>query len=655
MRALVVVLVLLGLVAAVPAEAQLAKPQTVSLDSEAPPGAPPHWLPNERWVMQHWIPYDETRLYELLGVTRQDIWDWLRDDTHNIAELAAQRGWEARALARALVAPWRGKLREPHRLAVLETRALRTLTQGHLAQHIFFHSLHQDAIPDAAPEIFGTSTERFRFLRRSELSPLMICRLNGHSRAHAQESAERALRDMAERGVEGQAMPASQGARLLARQLRQVPRWLAQTRYNGPPPLRMPRGSIATASNYSNNAALAGDGRHLAYESYEASLAVAKTRGEIGVVASTLGGEATLIRRPDPGGRMLPASAYNPSISEDGRFVAFESAEGNFNFAKRYGHMAVWVRDVRRGTTALASHGISDAPFSAYNPSLSADGRRVAFETSESENGELDVWVADLAAPRAGTARAAGASGAGGPGAPARPRRVPPPAGVASDLYEPALSPDGRFLAFTALARLSDAGPRQSEVYLRDLRTGETVQVSDPTGGESWEPVVSAGGRHVAYTHGRRVIVRDLATGAAAVVAPPDASAAASEPSLSRDGTRVAFTARGAGPDSTSVYVHDLTAGRTLLASRATGIAGAPALGASSHPSLSADGHRVAFTSDAWNLSAGKCNPARGIFVRDLERDTTTLVSRGDGANAGLGPTKGSGGDGAMRIALLCG
>ncbi len=308
----------------------------------------------------------------------------------------------------------------------------------------------------------------------------MICRLNGRSRAHAQEAAERTLRAMMLRGVEGQAMPAEQGARLLARQLRQVPRWLQQTRYNGPPPLKMPRGSIATASNYSNNAALAGDGQHVAFESYESKLAVAKARGEIGVVAGSLTGETTLIRRPDRGGRVLPASAYNPSVSGDGRFVAFESAEGNLNFAKRYGQMGVWVRDVRRGTSVAASKNAVSGPFSAYNPSLSADGRRVAFETSESEHGALAVWVTDLQT--------------------LRPQQIPRPPGVTSDLYEPALSPDGDWLAFTAL----------SGVYLRDLRTGRVVQVAD---GDAWEPVVSAGGRHVAFTRGTRVVVRDMATG----------------------------------------------------------------------------------------------------------------------------------------------
>src|SRR3954463_13030390 len=232
MRCLVLTLVFFALTA--PAFAQGAKPQTTSLDSEAPPGSPPHWLPSETWVMQHWIPYDETRLYALLGVSRGDVWRWLRDDTRNLAGLAAQHGWsDPDALAAALVAPWRRQLRDPARLAVLQSRALRTLTQGHLSQHIFFHSLHQNAIPDAAPRIFGTSTTRFRDLRRSELSPLMICRLNGLSRAHAQQPAQTTLTAMVQRGVRGQAIPAAQGERLLARQLRQVPRWLQQTRYNG--------------------------------------------------------------------------------------------------------------------------------------------------------------------------------------------------------------------------------------------------------------------------------------------------------------------------------------------------------------------------------------------------------------------------------------
>src|SRR5918994_6945819 len=107
-----------------------AKPQTASLDSDAPPGAPPHWLPSEAWVMQHWLPYDERRLYRLLGIDRGDVWRWLRDDTRPLADLARLRGWEPASLASALVEPWREKGGDAARLAQPEKRGPRTPTQG---------------------------------------------------------------------------------------------------------------------------------------------------------------------------------------------------------------------------------------------------------------------------------------------------------------------------------------------------------------------------------------------------------------------------------------------------------------------------------------------------------------------------------------------
>src|SRR3954463_7589771 len=102
---------------------------------------------------------------------------------------------------------------------------------------------------------------------------------------------------------------------------------------------------------------------------------MAKARGEIGVVAGSVFGTAPATVTGDA--RHTPRSAYNPSVSGDGRFVAFESAEGNLNFAKRYGQMRVYVTDRTTGRTQLASLGLSFARdhHSAYNPSLSADGR----------------------------------------------------------------------------------------------------------------------------------------------------------------------------------------------------------------------------------------------------------------------------------------
>ena len=621
-----------------PAQAPVpAKPQTASLDSEAPPGSPPHWLPNEEWVMQHWLPYDEVRLYRLLRADRGTVWRWLRDDTRALADLARERGWDPAELARELVAPWRGKLEDPNRLALLERRALRTLTQGHLAQHVFFHSLHQNAVPDNARAIFGTaSREHFQLLRRSELSPLQICRLNGLSGDHARREAERTLRAYAQRAVDRQAMPASQGRRLLNRQLRQLPRWLNQTRYNGPPPIKTPRASAATASNYSNNAALSADGRSIAYEGYDAKLADAKRRGEINVLGGALGATPALLSVPRDVVREGPRSSYNPAISADGRWVAFESAEANLNFAKRYGKMAVFLRDTRRGVTRLVTEASSGAPRSTYNPAVSGDGRRVAYESSEEETGTVDVYVTDVRARRSQRVRVPGAL-----------------------LSEPRLSADGNFLAVTA------AHPgAPTRVLRRDLRTGRTIEVGGGDG-DAFEPEVSATGRFVAFTslagdlapghvaRQSRVFVHDARTRKTVLVAPRPGDgilphASAGEPALSADGRSVAFTVRTAA--GSSVYAHDLASGRTELVSRAE----TPAAGSSSHPSISADGRRVAFTSDAWNLSERKCNAARGIFLRDRDAGTTTLLSRDDGANRYLGPTKASSQAGDMTVALVC-
>jgi len=410
---------------------------------------------------------------------------------------------------------------------------------------------------------------------------------------------------------------------------------LQQTRYNGPPPLVSPRESPATASNYSNNAAISGDGRRVAFESYEAKLTVAKTRGEIAVMARGPGRAAPVLASGATG---LPSSNYNPAMSADGRWVAFESAKGNLNFAKRYGQMGVLVRDLRTSRIRSASHPGGASSRSAYNPTISGDGRLVAFETyqhPERSSSRTDVLVRDM---RSGAIT-----------------RVRPPAG-AGDASEPRLSADGRRIAFTSLVR-TNAGER-SEVFVQDLASGR-VRRASRAGEEAWEPVLSADGTVVAYTAAPRpgvsaVVVRDLRRGSATQIGSPAGSGLAFEPSLSADGRRVAFVARPAGMRSTQVFARDVRRGHAQLVSRADGPGGAPGQGSAGHPVLSGDGTKVAFTSDAWNLSPGKCNSARGVFVHDLERGRTRLVSAGDGANRYIGPTKGSSTSGDAFVMMLC-
>ena len=440
--------------------------------------------------MQHWLPYDERRLYSLLGVDRGMIWRQLRDDTRNLAQLAEQRGWEPQALARELVAPWRDELRDPQRLALLERRALRTLTQGHLAQHLFFHSLHQEAIPSHATAIFGVASRaEWSTLRRSELSPLQICRLNGLPRSHAQEQAAATLREYAEQGRRAPVDAGRAGASGCSRASCASSRAGCSRRATTARRRCVaPRSSPSTASNYSNNAAVSADGREVVFESYEAKLAIAKRRGEIAVMARRAGAAGPVLAS---GEAADPRSNYNPALSADGRWIAFESALGNLNFAKRYGRMQILARDLRSGRTLAVSHPPDLAiSRSAYNPTISGDGRLVAYEAydrPDEPGGGTRVVVRDL---RSG-----------------RERTVPAPRGVAGDLYEPRLSADGRRLAFSALA--GGAGTR-SEVFVRDLRSGRTrPRVGRERGGVGARAVRGGlGGRLHRRGRGRRVARR---------------------------------------------------------------------------------------------------------------------------------------------------
>ncbi len=85
------------------------------------------------------------------------------------------------------------------------------------------------------------------------------------------------------------------------------------------------------------------------------------------------------------------------------------------------------------------------------------------------------------------------------------------------------------------------------------------------------------------------------------------------------------------------MFVRDLQANTTTLASRAAGAAGAAGDDVSAQPAISADGRFVAFSSAADNLSTEDDDAVSDVFVRDLQASTTTLVSRASGPGGAAG------------------
>jgi signal transduction histidine kinase len=112
---------------------------------------------------------------------------------------------------------------------VLERRALETLTQGHLSNHVIFHVFHTPAIADHARTIFGLRPATFRQLRNSGLSPATIAQRGGRTRAGAQTRIAQLLKARGQRAVSLGAMSRAQARALYAEQMANLAAFMSHT------------------------------------------------------------------------------------------------------------------------------------------------------------------------------------------------------------------------------------------------------------------------------------------------------------------------------------------------------------------------------------------------------------------------------------------
>jgi outer membrane protein assembly factor BamB/Tol biopolymer transport system component len=340
-----------------------------------------------------------------------------------------------------------------------------------------------------------------------------------------------------------------------------------------------------------------------------------------------------------------------PSISADGRFVAFASGAPNLVAGDTNGRIDVFVFDrdlgrMERVSVAAAGGGPNGDSVSA---SISADGRSVVFDSYASDlvagdaNDARDVFVFDRESGE--TQRVSVSSGgAGGNRLSARGR----------------ISGDGRRVAFESDASNLVAGDTNGarDVFVFDRETRRTERVSRGASGaqgngSSGEASISADGLQVAFAstasnlvvgdaNGRGdVFVVERETGQVERVNADGAGGLGTEsssaPSLSGDGRHVAFLLGGPDPNETiRLQVFAFDRGTGLLERVSVAGAGGPANGSSFAPAISADGRRVAYESDASDLVGGDVDGARDVFLRDRWAGTTTRVSAGPAAGAAI-------------------
>ncbi|MEG4069888.1 calcium-binding protein [Microcoleus sp. Pol11C2] len=355
----------------------------------------------------------------------------------------------------------------------------------------------------------------------------------------------------------------------------------------------------------------------------------------------------------DSAGNLGNRGSYNPSISADGRFVAFSSLASNIVLGDTNNSFDIFVRDTLTNTTTRVSvdSAGNQADRNSGSPSISADGRFVAFNSDASNivpgdtNNTYDIFVRDRLT---NTTTRVSVDSAGNQGN--------------SNSTTPSISADGRFVAFSSVASNIVPGDTNSSynIFVRDTLTNTTTRVSFDSANNqgnsgSGSPSISADGRFVAFSSfasnivlgdtnsESHIFVRDRLTNTTTRLSVDSAGNQADRfyynPSISADGRFVAFSSVASNivprdtNNSFDIFVRDTVTNTTTGVS--VDSAGNPGNLQSGSPSISADGRFVAFSSNASNLVPGDTNISRDIFVRDTLTNTTTRVSVDSAGNQG--------------------
>ncbi|MBL8767023.1 MAG: hypothetical protein JNL94_06655 [Planctomycetes bacterium] len=247
-----------------------------------------------------------------------------------------------------------------------------------------------------------------------------------------------------------------------------------------------------------SHSAISANGRYVVFESSASNLVAGITDalGQLDVFVHDLKKRETT--RVSMNGAGFPPNGHcgRPSISANGRCVAFQSGATNLDPADSNGVDDVFVHDRKAGWTrrvSIRSDGAEQTEH-AFIPTISASGRHISFHSlgsfvGDDTNGSYDVFVHDLKAET--TTRASVASD----GTEAN-----------SDSFENSLSANGRYVAFYSFADnlTNDDSGDHPDVFVHDRKTGKTFRVSTASSGaeangDSSQIKLSGNGRFAAF------------------------------------------------------------------------------------------------------------------------------------------------------------
>jgi hypothetical protein len=336
-----------------------------------------------------------------------------------------------------------------------------------------------------------------------------------------------------------------------------------------------------------------------------------------------------------------------PSISNDGRYVVFQSDATNLlTETDTNGRPDTFLKDTITGVTTRVStdsNGL-EANQTSSNPFISANGRYVVFESgatnlvgNDTNTGVSDIFLKDT---QTGTITLVSTDSSG----------VQGPDGS----EDPAVSGDGRYVVFRSFSDNLVAGDTNDliDIFLKDTVTGEISWMSTDSNGaggndDCENAGISSDGRYVVFetfsdnlvagdTNGWSDIflkdtVTDITTRVSTDSNNTQGNGYSGFPAISSNGRYVVFYsyANNLVADDTNgvadIFLKDTVTDITTRVS--TDSSGAESTNHSQISSVSDDGRYVVFDSFASNLVTGDTNNTPDIFLKDTITGSTIRLS----------------------------
>ena len=345
-------------------------------------------------------------------------------------------------------------------------------------------------------------------------------------------------------------------------------------------------------------AAVSADGNLVAFASDSSNLVPGDTNGASDIFVRNRGVGKTDRVSVAAGGGQADGASISPAMSADGRFVVFASEASNLVPGDTNGVLDVFVRDRMRNETRRLSEkpGAGQSPLPSKHPSISANGRWVAFDSA----GEF------AATPQ---------SGSGRPNV----FRFNMESGNIDmvSTMNPDSNSESRRAGYKAswMPSVADDG---SVAFLSDQTAMTATNADDPVGA-----IPNYTDVFVARPDGTTIIKASMNSDPQPVPSNGDSY----EPRISADGTKVVFVVGGKSnmPKSsadqntdTDVYLRDLSANTTIQINN-------PGGGDNRRPTINRDGSVVAFVSDSAGLVGGDGNGTYDVFVAKVAGGGVTV------------------------------